>query len=163
MKTLIFLRHAKSSWKDSSLPDEERPLNKRGKREAPQVGETLRQQNLLPDLILCSTALRARKTVEAVIEKSGYSGQVQYRDDLYQNGAKAYFAALQSLPEETRSVLLVAHNPDMEEALQVLTGVYQPMPTACLAWMELPIDSWKNLKAEKCARLVGTWRPPQEG
>ena len=162
MKTLILLRHAKSSWKEGDLPDKVRPLNKRGKGEAPQVGEYLLQQKMLPDLILCSTALRARKTLEAVIEKSGFTGKVEYRDDFYAGGKEPYFAALKSLPDEVRSVMIVAHNPDLEMALLALTGAPQPMPTAALAWVELQIDSWKKLQEKRSGKLLGTWRPPQE-
>ncbi len=162
MKTIIFLRHAKSSWKEADLPDEQRPLNKRGKREAPQVGEYLRQQNMLPDLVLCSTAVRARKTVEAVIETSLYSGKVQYRDELYQKGEEAYFYELRALPDEVRSVMLVGHNPDMEAAVHFLTGQYLPMPTAGLVWVEVPIESWRDFKPENGAKLLGSWRPQQE-
>ena len=161
MKTLLLLRHAKSSWKDSDLPDHERPLNKRGKHEAPEVGKYLRNQNLLPDLILCSSAVRARQTVEAVVEKSGYPGKIQFRDDFYGNGSEAYFTALPSLPDAVQSVMILAHNPDLEQALAALTGKYMPMPTAGLARVEVQIDSWQEFKAAGTAKLVETWRPPQ--
>jgi len=162
MKILLLLRHAKSSWKESDLPDHERPLNKRGKREAPEAGKYLRQQEWLPDLILCSTALRARQTVDALVEKSGYRGKIEYRDDFYANGPEPYFAALRTLPDELQSVMIVAHNPDMEQALAALTGQYQPLPTAGLARLELAINSWKEFKPS-VGKLLAAWRPPQEG
>ena len=81
MKTLLVLRHAKSSWKEDSLPDRERPLNKRGQEDAPKMGALLRKQDLLPDLVLSSPALRARSTAELVIEESGYDGEVEFRED----------------------------------------------------------------------------------
>nr|NIL98123.1 hypothetical protein [Planctomycetales bacterium]NIP70269.1 hypothetical protein [Planctomycetales bacterium] len=71
MKTLLLLRHAKSSWDDSALDDHDRPLNKRGKRDAPRMGQLLVQQDLVPDCILTSTARRARKTAEAVAKACG--------------------------------------------------------------------------------------------
>ena len=71
MKTLLILRHAKSSWRDTSLDDHDRPLNERGRRDAPRRGQLLLEESLLPDLILCSTAARARRTAEIVVEASG--------------------------------------------------------------------------------------------
>jgi phosphohistidine phosphatase len=72
MKSLLVLRHAKSSWKDTDMVDHERPLNKRGKKDAPMVGKLLRQQHLIPELVLTSSARRARETAEAAVEASGY-------------------------------------------------------------------------------------------
>jgi len=78
MKTLLILRHAKSSWKNPGLADHNRPLNKRGKRDAPRVGRLLRDKNLTPDLILSSTAKRALDTAEAAAESSGYEGEINH-------------------------------------------------------------------------------------
>ncbi len=162
MKTLLLLRHAKSSWKDESLPDHERPLNKRGKREAPEVGQHLLEHKWLPDLILCSTAVRARQTVEALVKTSGYTGEIQFRDELYANGPDPFFQTLAALPDKVRSVMVVAHNPDLEQALAMLTGSYQSLPTAGLARLELPVDSWQAFKVSGEAKLLETWRPARE-
>jgi len=80
MKTLLLLRHAKSSWDNPAHSDHQRPLNERGQRDAPRVGALMANEQLLPDLILSSTAQRARQTTERVIELSGYQGQVEYLD-----------------------------------------------------------------------------------
>ena len=88
MKTLLLLRHAKSSWKDGDLDDHDRPLNKRGKRDAPRMGQLLRDQDLLPELILTSSARRCRKTAEHVIQSSGYRGETRITGELYEAGAK---------------------------------------------------------------------------
>ena len=81
MKTLLILRHAKSSWKHTNLSDHERPLNKRGKKAAPLIGQLLYEQDLVPDIILSSTARRARNTAEIVAEVSGFEGEIYYLDD----------------------------------------------------------------------------------
>ena len=83
MKTVLILRHAKSSWSNPSLADIDRPLNKRGKNDAPRMGTLIKEQDIVPDLILSSPALRARKTAEAVSEYSGFEGQIDFVPDFY--------------------------------------------------------------------------------
>ena len=83
VKTLLILRHAKSSWKEEGIDDLERPLNKRGKRDAPRIGTLLREKDLVPDLILSSSAERARKTTELVAQESGFEGNIMVDRDLY--------------------------------------------------------------------------------
>lgn len=161
MKTLLILRHAKSSWKDESLPDHDRPLNKRGLKDAPRMGQLLRQEELLPDLILCSTAQRAHKTAELVVEESGYDGELRLSRDLYAFDAEAYLEALAGLEDEYERVMLVGHNPGMEELLEALTGGFERMPTAALAQVDLPIEHWNELENEPEGRLVNVWRPKE--
>ena len=101
MKTLFLLRHAKSSWKQPEMNDHDRPLNKRGKKEAPKVGEYLKANDLVPDLILSSTARRAHDTAQAVAEESGFEGQIDLYQDLYLSDQPAIwisFNACQILP-----------------------------------------------------------------
>jgi len=86
MKTILILRHAKSSWKHSELSDHDRPLNKRGEREAPRVGQLLRDEGLLPEVILSSTARRARDTAQIAAEKCGYESEIRFIPDLYMGG-----------------------------------------------------------------------------
>lgn len=159
MKTLLIMRHAKSSWKDQGVADHERPLNKRGERDAPRMGEWLREQGFEPDLILSSTARRARQTATAVAEASGYPGEIFYDQWLYDEGYEAYFTALQKIPEIISCVLLIGHNPDLEELLETLSGDYQHMPTAAVAHVELPVTYWSELDAEVEGRLVAFWYP----
>ena len=94
MKTLLVLRHAKSSWKEDRLPDRERPLNKRGREDAPKMGKLLRKHDLLPDLVLSSAAQRARLTAELVIEESGYDGEFELKEELYSFDVEPYLKAL---------------------------------------------------------------------
>jgi phosphohistidine phosphatase len=159
MKTVLLLRHAKSSWKDESLPDHERPLNKRGRQAAPQMGALLRQHDLVPDLVLSSSARRARSTAELAIDACGYEGEAEFRDELYAFEADPYLIALSSLAETYQRVLLVGHNPAMEELVEALVGEYQPMPTAALAQIELPIDHWSELANHRNGKLLNLWRP----
>ena len=161
MKTLLVLRHAKSSWKDDNLPDRERPLNKRGQEDAPKMGELLRRQNVIPDLVLSSTAQRARSTAELATDACGYEGQVEYKDELYSFEAEPYLNALSRLAEAYQCVMIVGHNPAMEELVEALTGEYLPMPTAALAQIELPIEHWSDLANRRSGKLVNLWRPKE--
>ena len=161
MKTLLILRHAKSSWKEASLDDYDRPLNKRGKRDAPQVGRLLRKEDLVPDLILSSSAKRARATAELVAEESGCENEVQLSRDLYAASPEAYLEALAGLEDGLERVMLVGHNPGLEELLEILTGSYEPLPTAAFAQVQLPIQRWQELSEETQGKLIRVWRPKE--
>lgn len=161
MKTLLILRHAKSSWKHAELPDFDRPLNKRGKRDAPRMGELLRQADLLPELILSSSAQRARQTSQAVVDASGYPGEVRWLDSLYAAPPESYLEALRGLDDGLQSVMVVGHNPGLEELLEELTGAAESLPTAALAQVLLPIQRWSELDDEVSGELVQIWLPRQ--
>jgi phosphohistidine phosphatase len=139
------LRHAKSSWKDADIPDHDRPLNKRGKADAPRMGYLLRQLDLVPDLIVSSTARRTRDTVEYIVDESGFDGDVEYSEGLYAAGPEAYIEILKSVPDHFGRVMVVGHNPGLEELVAMLTDEWVRMPTAALAELSLDIDSWADL------------------
>ena len=161
MKTLLILRHAKSSWKDVALADHDRPLNKRGLRDAPRMGQVLLDEYLLPDLIITSTARRALMTVEAVVETSGYDGEVHLTNDFYHASTEAFLAILSQVPDDYQRVMVVGHNPGLEALLDVLTGEYLRMPTAMLTQVSLPIQSWTEIDEEVGGALVDYWRPKE--
>jgi len=163
MKTLLVLRHAKSSWDDPALPDHDRPLNKRGKRDAPRMGALLEEQRLVPDLVLCSTAARALATAREVIEACGYDGEVRLSRELYLATAETYAAFLRREPRQHERVLLVGHNPGLEELVHRLTGEEHHLSTAGLARLELPIKSWDAFMLDGSARLMHLWRPKELG
>lgn len=158
MKTLLILRHAKSSWAGNTA-DHERPLNKRGQRDAPRIGELLRAEDLLPDLILTSTAVRARTTADLVAEYSGYEGSPRQVRSFYHGSPSAFVHALRALPAGYDRVLVVAHNPGLEELLEELTGEDEVLPTGALARVSLPITHWSQLRANGGGELLDLWRP----
>jgi len=159
MKTLLLLRHAKSSWKQPNQADHERPLNKRGKKEAPKVGKYLKEKDLIPDLILSSTARRAHDTAQAVAEECSFEGQIDLYQDLYLSEPACYLDILHCLPDDAKRVLVVGHNPDVEELLTLLTDVSEHMTTAALAVVDLPISSWQELSEATDGRLQILWVP----
>jgi phosphohistidine phosphatase len=161
LKTLLILRHAKSSWLESGLADHDRPLNKRGQRDAPRMGRLLRQEDLVPDLIISSSAVRASKTAQQVIEESGYEGELRLERELYASEPEAYLDILQLLPDEVGRVMVVGHNPGLEELLELLTGDWRRLPTAALAQVSLDLDVWQDLSEETRGKLVNLWLPRQ--
>jgi phosphohistidine phosphatase len=161
MKTLLIMRHAKSSWDDSGTADHERPLTARGERDAPRMGKLLRREGIVPQAIVASDAVRARATARAVAEASGFEGQVEFDSALYGAGPETYREVLSKLPAQVDSALVVGHNPASEELLEELTGEDEPFPTAAIARVELDIVEWRDWGEETGGRLVNMWRPKE--
>jgi len=159
VKTLLVMRHAKSSWKEAAQADEQRPLNKRGRRDAPRMGRLLREAGLVPQAILSSTAERARQTSIAAAEACGFEGGVQFEPSLYAAPAEAYLALVQRLPAELQIVMVVGHNPGVDELVAELTGEDEHLSTGSIARLELPLERWADLNIETEARLETIWRP----
>lgn len=159
MKTLLILRHAKSNWKDSSLTDHERPLNKRGKQDALRMGKFVLQQGLVPNRIISSTAKRARQTATAVAKANHCEDKVELIWEFYHAGPGAYLDVLQNVPDADQRVMVVGHNPGLELLVAHLTGRMETMPTAALAHVALPIDQWTELDYEVQGELLHLWRP----
>ena len=161
MKTLLVLRHAKSSWNDPALDDHERPLNKRGRRDAPRMGELVREYGLIPDAIISSDAVRARLTAEAVAEAARYAGEILLDPHLYMACPADFLSLLTTVRENAGTVMIVGHNPGLEKLVEQLTGERQDLPTATLAQIGLPIDQWRDLKLSTRGTLMGLWRPEE--
>ena len=161
MKTILLLRHAKSSWKDAGQTDHARPLNKRGLRDAPRMGRLIAEQNLTPNLIVSSSAVRAMHTAKAVAEAIDGLTPLVEEDELYLASPRAYIDTARYLEESFQRILFVGHNPGISELLNALTGCDTVMPTAALAQIELPINQWNRLSRQTEGRLVALWRPKE--
>lgn len=159
MKTLLVLRHAKSSWSDPSLPDHERPLNKRGRRDAPRMGQLIARNDLVPDVVLTSTAVRARETARLVVAAAGTSAIVMQTEALYHGDPDSLMASLAEHGGGADRVMLVGHNPGLEELVTALTGQVERLPTATLARIDVEIAAWEELGAGSAAKLIDVWRP----
>lgn len=159
-KTLLLLRHAKSSWSDPSLADFERPLNERGQKAAPRMGAYLRRQALLPELVLCSAARRAAETWElaetALTKSEVASVPAKHLRSLYLAPPSRILAALRRLPDEIDRLLVIGHNPGMEHLAARLAGpgskskpsrlLETKFPTAALAELRFEAQTWKQLE-----------------
>lgn len=153
------MRHAKSSWKDENLVDYERPLSKRGLHDAPRMGRLLRDEELIPDVIYCSPALRARMTVSGVVDQSGFGNELVFLEELYGANLDIFLATLRGLPEQYTNAMFIGHNPDLEAFLEHLTGKWHKMPTAALAYLVLPVQLWQDINDQTEAKLVYLWKP----
>ena len=155
VKTVYLLRHAKSSWDDAEVADHDRPLAARGQRTAPIMGEYLRKHDIVPDTVLCSTALRARQTWDAVAKVLSPTPDVAFRRDIYDADANALLDILHALPADTESVMLIGHNPAFEEVARLLAGTVDPdahrrmtekFPTAALAELTFDVENWHDVQ-----------------
>lgn len=160
-RTLLLLRHARAVSKDADVSDHERPLKKRGKRDASRMGALAREQGLLPDLILSSTADRARTTAELFAESAGCKDRIRPTPELYEAGLENFVHVLQHVPEDVASVMLVGHNPGFEDFLSTLTGTPCKFPKAGLAHLTLPIQHWQQFGSDTRGTLVKLWKPKE--
>lgn len=161
MKDLLLLRHGKSSWDDPSLSDHDRPLKRRGLRDAPRMGRLLVARSMLPDRIVTSTAVRAATTARLAAEESGFDGDVVESPDLYMASVTGILGVARETPEPVERLMLVGHNPGLEDCVAMLSGGWEKFPTAALARFRLDVDSWSELDARTPAEMVGLWRPKE--
>jgi phosphohistidine phosphatase len=161
IKTLLILRHAKSSWKSAELSDHDRPLNTRGKRDAPRIGRKLSKEGLIPQLIISSPAVRAYSTAEMVAKACGYDGEITVDSLLYGSGYTEYLKVLKIQSDQYDVIMLVGHNPHSEQLLEKLIGEMVPMPTCSVANVSLYIRTWKDVNARTKGKLINIWRPKE--
>ena len=160
-KLLLILRHAKSSWEFEDLSDHDRPLNNRGKRDAPLMGRKLLKQQLVPQLIISSSAVRAHSTARKVAKACGYEDEILIDPALYGSGYSDYLNVLINQEDKHDIIMLVGHNPISEQLVEVLTGEIVTMPTCAIACISLPITSWKQIIAKTKGQLLNLWRPKE--
>ncbi|MBT3891205.1 MAG: histidine phosphatase family protein [Planctomycetaceae bacterium] len=142
MKTVILLRHAKSSWDNPASSDFQRPLNSRGIRDAPRIGAWIAEQGIKPDWVLCSAATRAQETLARLQTTLDLGVNITITDHLYLAPPTTVVELLSQADDSAKCSLVIAHNPGMEGLLWGLCGTDNSMPTCALAVIELPIDSW---------------------
>lgn len=163
-RTLYLVRHAKSSWKDTSLDDAERPLNKRGKRDAPDMGKRLARAGVRPDLITSSPAVRALTTAQKIAEELGIKkSRIDINEDIYTFNAEGLLEVLKGLDDKLKTVMLVGHNPATTILLNELAGEdIDNVPTCGVAQLEMNTDSWAQVKSGS-AELVSFDYPKKTG
>lgn len=146
MKTLYLLRHAKSSWTDSSVRDLDRPLNERGREAAEQIGKRLASEKLSAPVVLCSPALRTRETAEIVLQTSQLRAEERFDERIYEASLHDLTQVISDLPDDKQVAILIGHNPGFEELLTFLTGEHRRMPTCALAKINFDIESWSEVR-----------------
>ena len=152
MHSLYLIRHAKSSWSDPTLPDQERPLARRGRRDAKRIARHLLRLGIMPELVLCSPAQRTRETLELVRPALGTTATVRLEAELYAASAETLLERLRAVPEEVASVMLIGHNPGLHDLALLLASAGTELerleakfPTAALATLTLPRATWRRL------------------
>jgi phosphohistidine phosphatase len=158
MKTLFVLRHAKSSWDHPELSDFERPLNNRGEKAAPFMGELMRKKDLEPDIIFSSPAMRAKTTAKLVKEAAGFDAEIVFNRSVYEAGMHNLLYIVAEIGDEYDAAMIVGHNPGFEGIVRILSGNYERMPTAALAVIDLDIESWSETEPG-CGQLREVLRP----
>ena len=161
MKTLLLLRHGKSSWKDTALADHDRPLKKRGHIAVEQMAHLLVNQELIPKHVLTSTAVRTRDTAHLVRFVANFSATIEEVPALYHAELRTFVAVVSRVPRQFDSVLVVGHNPGLADWLSRLTGCQDELPTASLAHIVLPIKNWMDLALETRGELRHVWHPKE--
>jgi phosphohistidine phosphatase len=163
------LRHAKSSWSDSTLADIDRPLAPRGERASRKLATYIRRKKIRPALVLCSPALRSRQTLEAIEASLGKRCVVKVVPQLYAASEQELLERLQALPEPVRSVMLIGHNPGLQDLALVLASrgaslpqLEERFPTGALATLVVRGTRWSALSPGK-AELVDYVVPRQLG
>ena len=150
MKRLLLVRHAKSSWDDHSLEDFERPLNKRGKKDAPRMGSHLKsKREAAPGLVICSTAKRACETAELLLGPLGYDpNEVVYNREIYDGEADDVLGLIQGVDDVHDQVLLIGHNPDISDLAGMLSGEQvQSLPTCAVFCLDFDVSAWQDVVA----------------
>ncbi|HEY3498349.1 MAG TPA: hypothetical protein VGK73_26825 [Polyangiaceae bacterium] len=158
MLTLLILRHAKSGHEEGQ-PDEARTLTERGHKASKKMGKLAVEHALVPELILCSTAVRARETVDGFVSTATGAGKVTYLGELYLAEPSAYVKALSEHGGDAERVMVVGHNPGLEDLVRDLTGERVELPTAALVECALEIRRWAELTFESRGELKRFFRP----
>lgn len=155
MKKLTLIRHAKSDWHSEAETDFDRPLNKRGKKAAPLMGQRLAERGCTPDLLISSPAKRARQTAKKIAQQINYpETEIAYREEIYEAGLRTLVQLVFDLDDTLDHVMLIGHNPGFSELGQWFSlEANDWLPTCGLLELELPVDYWSQV-TEECATLV---------
>lgn len=158
---MLMMRHAKSSWKSGVATDHERPLNKRGRNDAPVMAQLLCGNDLVPELIISSDSRRTCETLELmqpVFEKFGSEPVIDIDSSFYHAPASEWLDKLVEISDDYSSVLFLGHNPGAEELVMHFSQAHHSMPTAAIAYFEFEAEKWSQCEE---GRLVDLWRPKE--
>lgn len=153
MKRLYLIRHGKSDWANKNLEDFDRPLNQRGKKNAPFMGELLYKKNIFPDVIISSPAYRARETSKKIAKKIGYTEEIMYNEYLYDASLKTILDVITFIEDEYDDVFLIGHNPSLSLLAFYLVDFNENLPTCGILEIRFDCDSWREIN-KKNAQLV---------
>jgi phosphohistidine phosphatase len=153
LKKLYLIRHAKSSWKEFDLADFDRPLNKRGKSNAPLMGKLLKNKKVLPDIVLSSPANRAKATAEIISKKVKYSKDIVFDKNIYESSYATLHNILKKLDNKNSVAFLVAHNPGLNMLAEYYVGFSENIPTCGVVEIEFDCVKWRDIGSSN-AKLI---------
>ncbi len=173
MKTLYLIRHAKSSWADPSLADQERPLNKRGLRDAPLMGKRLAERKVRVDALWSSPALRAAQTARHLAQALNYPrNEIQIRHRLYTSAIEELLQEIRSCPDDVKGLLVIGHNPVISDCANLLLGgrretKIELIPTCGIVALQFALSSWQQIGEQEGRMLFFDYPkkdiPPVQG
>ena len=159
MRTLTIIRHAKSSWEQEGLHDFERPLNERGRRDAPVMASRLKHAAALPDLLLSSPALRAITTARIFAQALGISPEaIQLQAKIYEASVSTLLQIVRGLDDQYAHIALFGHNPGLSELSRKLAHCdFDELPTCGMVQISLPVEHWRDVSANSGQLLYSSW------
>jgi phosphohistidine phosphatase len=161
MKKLYIIRHAKSSWLDMTLDDFDRPLNKRGRENAPMMAERLKKNGVMPDIILSSSAKRAKKTAKILASGVGFSKKIKFKDELYDVLPSTLHKKIKSIKNKHEVVFLIGHNPELNMLAEDLINFEENIVTCGIVEIEFDCEKWREIDADN-ARFISYDYPKKE-
>lgn len=162
MKILLLMRHGKASWKDVKKDEDKlRPLTRKGEKEVKAMSEHLGEKGVLPQVILTSTARRARETANIFLAQC--CGEITFSalDSFYMAEPPAVIDALKTLSDGVERAMVIGHNPGLETLLQMLTGKVESLSTASVVYLELPIERWSEVSPDVAVEKWEKWKPKE--
>ncbi|MEQ1905231.1 MAG: histidine phosphatase family protein [Pirellulaceae bacterium] len=145
MKTILFMRHAKSDWGQADLSDHDRPLNERGRRVAPAMGQYLCQHNLVPEMVIVSTARRAQETLELMLPHWPTQPKAISQRGLYMATGRAFYLAIADVPNQVQHVMVIGHNPGMTALAGMFDRTSTHFPTAAVLYLRSLKADWAEI------------------
>ena len=145
MKTIYFIRHAKSSWDDPVLSDFDRPLNDKGLSDAPKMGKKLQSLGIIPDVIVSSPAIRAQETADIIKKEIGFFGEIIYNKKIYNATTDKITEVIHRLSHDLECVFIVGHNPGLNEIVHELMGDFVHLGTCSVFGLQFASEKWQDL------------------
>ena len=153
IKKLYIIRHAKSDWSDDTLKDFDRPLNKRGLKNAPFMGSLLKNKNINPDLILSSPALRAITTAEIIANRVEYKNNIETNKSIYETPYSTLEKIIYEINDKNNSVFFIGHNPGLSALINHLCQTNLDIPTCAVVEISFDTDSWEKISKKNTALI----------
>lgn len=153
MKRLYLIRHAKSSWEDITLDDFERPLNKRGLKDAPFMGQILNNKKLIIDIIISSSAIRAKETIKLINNQLTPPLNIIYDENIYEATLDILEDVIKSIDNKYESIFLCGHNPSLNIFVEKYIQMGNNIPTCGIVGIQFEIDTWNTINPKKAKKI----------